>query len=470
MSKRSLLLGGGWLLSAVATFGLGWTLKPGPESTSNSALSASGGEGSFVPAVRLKSEEAIAAAKRVDGLFLDKYVIGDQFLPESMTAAMKEVLGEDDPLKRAALMSALLAQLTPENAKAAWEVMKDSRGGGRRGPGGDNSRQLFLNAWGRVDGEAALTELMAAMQTEGGEEGRGRGGRGGRGGGDRGRGMMDTYSALTGWATADGANAAEFVDGLEDDRMKGVYMNGIVRGMLVNGVDEAVKYVSNLPEGTENKNRYMSSIADEMLEEGVSSATKWVDALGDDSLKEGAMTRVASEFVRDDLEGAVAWVADHAGESYANDAVEEVAERWAEQDPQAVIEWGADLPESAQAEVYYQALDEWTKSDALAASEYLTSMPVSAAKDSAVEGFATELAKEDPESAIVWAQTIGDESLRSDAVTEVAQNWYRQDQAAVKAWLPTSGLSQDAQVAVTAPQDRGGNFGGRGGGGRGRGR
>ena len=282
--------------------------------------------------------------------------------------------------------------------------------------------------------------------------------------------MMDTYSALTGWATADGANAAEFVDGLEDDRMKGVYMNGIVRGMLVNGVDEAVKYVSNLPEGTENKNRYMSSIADEMLEEGVSSATKWVDALGDDSLKEGAMTRVASEFVRDDLEGAVAWVADHAGESYANDAVEEVAERWAEQDPQAVIEWGADLPESAQAEVYYQALDEWTKSDALAASEYLTSMPVSAAKDSAVEGFATELAKEDPESAIVWAQTIGDESLRSDAVTEVAQNWYRQDQAAVKAWLPTSGLSQDAQVAVTAPQDRGGNFGGRGGGGRGRGR
>ena len=81
------------------------------------AWRASGGEGSFVPAVRLKSEEAIAAAKRVDGLFLDKYVIGDQFLPESMTAAMKEVLGEDDPLKRAALMSALLAQLTPENAK-----------------------------------------------------------------------------------------------------------------------------------------------------------------------------------------------------------------------------------------------------------------------------------------------------------------------------------------------------------------
>jgi len=468
MSKRSLLLCGGWLLSAAATFGLGWSLKPGPESTSNGALSASGGDGSFVPSVRVKSEEAIAAAKRVDGPFLDKYVIGDQISPESMTAAIKEVLGEDDPLKRAALMSALLAQLTPENAKAAWAVMKESRGSGRRGPGGDSSRQLFLNAWGRVDGKAALTELMAATQGEDGEEGRGRGGRGGRGGGDRGRGMMDTYSALTGWATADGANAAAFVDGLEDDRMKGMYMSGVVRGMLVNGVDDAVEYVSNLPEGTDNIDRYMSSIAGEMLEDGVSAATNWVDTLEDAGLKEGAMTRVASEFVREDLQGAVAWVAEHAGESYANDAVEEVAEQWAEQDPQAVIEWGANLPETAQADVYSEALDEWTERDPLAASEYLASMPASAAKDSAVEGFATELAKNDPESALVWAQTIGDESLRNEALTDVAQSWYRQDQAAVEAWLPTSGLSQEAQEAVTTPQGRGWDFGGRGGRGRGR--
>ena len=352
----------------------------------------------------------------MDGAFLDKYVIGDQISVESMTAAMKDVLGEDDPLKRAALMSALLAQLTPENAKAAWAVMKETRGSGRRGPGGDSSRQLFLNAWGRVDGKAALTELMAVTEGENGEEGRG-----GRGGRDRGRGMMDTYSALTGWATADGENAAEFVDGLEDDRMKGMYMSGVVRGMLVNDVDDDVDYVSSLP-----------------------------------------------EFVQEDLQGAVAWVAEHAGEAYANDAVEEVAEQWAEKDPQAVIEWGASLPESAQADVYSEALDEWTERDPLAASEYLASMPSSAAKDSAVEGFATELAKTDPESAVVWAQTIGNESLRAEALTDVAQNWFRQDQAAVEAWLPTSGLSEEAQNTVTTSQSRGGDFGR--GGGRGRGR
>ena len=460
MSKRSLLLGGGWLLSAAATFGLGWTLKPSSKSTSDPALTSSDADGSFVPAVRIKSEEAKAAAKRVDGAFLDKYVIGDQISAESMTAAMKELLGENDPLKRAALMSALLAQLTPENAKAAWAVMKETRGNGRRGPGGDSSRQLFLNAWGRVDGQAALTELMAATEGENGEEG--------RGGRDRGRGMMDTYSALTGWATADGENAAEFVGGLEDDRMKGMYMSGLVRGMLVNDVNDAVDYVSSLPEGTDNVDRYMSSIANEVLEGGVSSATKWVDGLDDESLKEGAMSRVASEFVQEDLQGAVAWVAEHAGEAYANDAVEEVAEQWAEQDPEAVIEWGANLPESAQADVYSEALDEWTERDPLAASEYLASMPSSAAKDSAVEGFATELAKNDPESAVVWAQTIGNESLRAEALTDVAQNWFRQDQAAVEAWLPTSGLSEEAQTTVITSQSRGGDFGR--GGGRGRGR
>ncbi|MGY8690449.1 MAG: hypothetical protein ACKVHP_22270, partial [Verrucomicrobiales bacterium] len=310
-------------------------------------------------------------------------------------------------------------------------------GGGRMGAGGDNSRQLFLNAWARIDGKTAVAELMAAQEAAGDQGGRGRGG------------MMDMFSALTGWATADVSQAAEYVEGLEDDRMKGVYMGGIVRGLLVNGLDDAVDYVSGLPADSAFRDRYMSSIADEALEDGVGSAKKWVEGLTDASLKNGAMERVT----------------ENAGEDYASAAVEEVAERWAEQDPQAVIDWAASLPESVQADVYSEALDEWTERDAGAASEYLASMPDSAAKDSAVEGFATELARTDPDTALAWAETISNEGLRAEALTDVAQSWYRQDQAAVEAWLPTSGLSAEAQQAVTAAPQR--DFGGRGGGGRG---
>ena len=135
----------------------------------------------------------------------------------------------------------------------------------------------------------------------------------------------------------------------------------------------------------------------------------------------------------------------------------------AENDPQAVIDWASDLPEGTQQRVFEEALDEWTEKDPLAASEYLTQMPDSPVKDSAVEGFAKELSREDPQSAAAWAATIGNEELRIDTLQDVARDWVRNDRAAAEAWLPTSGLNEEAQQKVLDDQGRGGwGRGGRG--------
>ena len=100
-----------------------------------------------------------------------------------------------------------------------------------------------------------------------------------------------------------------------------------------------------------------------------------------------------------------------------------------------MLEWASDLPDTAQAAVFAEALDEWTERDPMAASEYLAGMPASAAKDYAIEGFAIELAREDPAAAIAWAETIGDQDLRTEALTQVAQSWYQTDQTATLTWL-----------------------------------
>ena len=456
--SKPLLIASGWLLTAAGTFALGWSLRSSGNYVSDGDASAQVPVRSSITGKRTLGEEGKARKRQTaEDAFLAKYIIGGGVSPANMKLAMKAVVDENDPLKRAALFTTLLAQLTPENAKAAFEAFDRTGGVGRFGRFGDNSKQLFMNAWARMDGELAVKALEEQAKAN---EGQG-GGRGGRGGPT---GVMDMYSALTGWATVDASKASAYVEGLENDRMKSMYTSGIVRGLMVNGVDEAVDYVSSLPEDSGDRSRYMSTIAGDMLEQGLSSATAWVDGLTDASVKDGAMSRVAEEYAREDLDGAVSWVKEHADEAYAASAVSEVAERWANQDPQAVIEWAAELPDASQAKVYYEALDEWTKNDPAAASEYLAEMPDSAAKDSAVEGFATELSREDPESAMAWADTISDPQVRSQAITEVAQDWYRQDRAAVEAWLPSSGLSQEAQETVLQPQ-RGRGFG-RGGRGR----
>ena len=43
---------------------------------------------------------------------------------------------ENDPLKRAALFASLIDRLTPENAKDAFQALKESNTGGRGGRGG----------------------------------------------------------------------------------------------------------------------------------------------------------------------------------------------------------------------------------------------------------------------------------------------------------------------------------------------
>ncbi|MFT4637265.1 MAG: hypothetical protein ACI8T1_000574 [Verrucomicrobiales bacterium] len=452
-------------ITSVAAFGLGWMLKPAsPAVVDSSMITEEGGSG-LMPTQRKRSENGPTSKRAASPLGKFLPLNGVMSSPD-MAGAMKAMASENDPLKKAAMFTALLEQLTPENAKVAFESLQENRGRGRGGRGGGDEMRLLLNAWGRIDGKTAIAELTAISEKERAErEANGDTGRGGRGGRGDGGTTFDIYSALSGWATKDSASALEYVNSLEgDDRQKSMYMSGIVRGLMVNSVDEAVDFISALPAGDAGRERYMGTVAEEMLEKGASSAAKWADGLKDDDLKGGAMDRIAGEFANEDLDGAVAWVSEHASEAYASRAVTEVAEEWAEKDPQAVIDWAADLPEETQKRVFEEALDEWTERDPGAASEYLAQMPDSPVKDSAVEGFAKELAREDPVSAATWAGTIGNEEIRTSTLTDVARNWLRSDRAAAEAWLPQSGLSAESQQAVLEPQ-RGGD---RWGGGRGR--
>ncbi len=77
----------------------------------------------------------------------------------------------------------------------------------------------------------------------------------------------------------------------------------------------------------------------------------------------------------------------------------------------------------------------WTARDAVAASEWVFSLPAGAERDRAVGGFARRLAESDPERAAQWAVTIQDDSSRRSALQKVHQTWQRLDAAAAAHWL-----------------------------------
>ena len=358
-----------WLVSCAAAFGFGSFLKSG---SSDRAAESAGGVsagpllsvvgGAPVSGPKVRGTRKITAENPFAAYIRDGVISS-----EDMTTLMKDVMEENDPLKRMEMFNKLLANLTPENAKAAYEELRKSRG--RRDM---EKSQLFLNAWGRIDGAGAMAELMAGREAgEGDGGGRGRGGRGGGGGfgGRGGRGGGDAFemmSILSGWATADATGATEYLNSNNEieGREKTMLQTGIVQGLLVNGVTDAMKYVSDLPTGDDSREWMMRSIAGEVLEGGVDEAASWVTSISDAQLKEGALNTVINQYMREDIDAAADWVATMAGESYADDAIREIAEQMADSDPQKALAWADALTAEAQPQVYREALNEWAKDDA----------------------------------------------------------------------------------------------------------
>jgi hypothetical protein len=75
-------------------------------------------------------------------------------------------------------------------------------------------------------------------------------------------------------------------------------------------------------------------------------------------------------------------------------------------------------------------------------------MAASPKKDSAISGFATGYAWQNPQVAVTWAESIGDPTLRQESLTRAGFAFFRRDPEAARAWLETSDLPPEARQEV----------------------
>jgi hypothetical protein len=91
----------------------------------------------------------------------------------------------------------------------------------------------------------------------------------------------------------------------------------------------------------------------------------------------------------------------------------------------------------------------WTASNAVAASEWVNSLPSGPDRDLAAAGFVRRLAESDPERAAQWAVSISSESERRSALRKVHDTWQRLDSAAASHWLQSeSRLTPEDMAAL----------------------
>lgn len=354
---------------------------------------------------------------------------------------------ETDALVANKLFADLLLNLRPENAREVFDALLE-----KEQNGGETGQQmgLLLEAWGKLDGEAAL----AAVNEMNGD-GRRRG--------------FASISAMRGWASTDPTAAKAHLDGLEGGFEKGMLTQGVVSGLAATDPQAATAYVLELDaarnaEGEEGGNnrwrgfavdRQMEAIARAQIQRGMSEATTWAESLPEGDLKSSAFDQVAESYAQSDPEAAAAWVEAHADQGYAERAVREISEELSREDPAAAVTWAEKLPEATQASAMRESMERWTREDPTAAGTYLTTMNESPARDAAVSTFARTYDREDPRLAVEWASSIGDDQLRTETIESVARSWVRSNAEEAKAWLPNSGLTPEAQEKVIADAARG---------------
>jgi hypothetical protein len=367
-----------------------------------------------------------------------------------------QFLNEKDPLLANKLFADLILEMDEGSARAIFDVL---RKGGR---GGDSAQQmaLFLQAWGKLNGAAA----MAAV-AELGRDPRRRGQAG--------------IAAIRGWASVDPEAAKAYLATVENDWEKNSLAHGIVSGLASSDPGAATTFVFQMDteqresianiedqrtrEGIERARAYafdrqLDTIANAQIERGMNIATTWAEGLPEGAIKASAFDRVAEGFAREDPEAAAEWVKSHAANEYAERAIREVAEELGRDDPSAAVRWLADLPDESQPRAIHQSMERWTREDPVAAGEYLTAMPASDTRDAAVRSFANELDGSEPRVAADWAGTIRDEQVRLETLSGVARSWIRSDPEEARTWLPSSGLPAEQQEQVLQDANRRQNF------------
>lgn len=441
--NKSLLLNVCWLAIAVAAFVVGRiTVAPGDDSaTSESGRNGGsairrGPDGTPLPGSRGDRSESRGGRG-----------IGDNSdgVP---TVTVGQFLRESDSLQANKLFADLLLGLDADNAPAIFDQLVENRVE-------DQRIGLFLEAWGKLDGAAAM-EAVANLQ------------------GDGRRRAMASLSVISGWATVDPEAAKAHIAGAEEGWEKAMLNQGFVSGLAKSDPLAATDYVLELeaaqqanPEGQNGDDRWrgfafdrqLDAIANEQLRRGTTEATSWAESLPEGSIKAAAFDRVAEKFASDDPEAAAEWIKSHAGNEYAERGVREVVEELARRDPAQAASWIEELPADSQPRAMAETFNRWTREDPVAAGEYLTSMPQSPVRDSAVSSFARELDREDPSTAAQWAATIGDAEMRTETLSSVARSWLRTNPDQAKQWLPTSGLTQEAQENAIRDAERGGDRG-----------
>ncbi len=456
MSKQLLIGASVWAVTGLAAFFIGRSTASAPDAPTpaqeNSTIADQDSEAS---ASETKSDAtALLAEAKVD-------LVEDASNSRDSAAldALRALAGapSDPDLWRKARIAALMA--SPEQAGQMLDMLNDLPPSLER----DRIMLDLVKTWATEFPAAAIdyAEALPSLQL-------------------RSRALNE---AMEGWASTNPTAASEWLLASAESynrRDLNRMFESLIEGYASTDLSGAFQYMANLndPNIQESMKRDAAQeLVRALMQQGFSAeALNYITLLPEGSMRSTALVEWASELGRMGTEDALRYFEinaeqylTEAGDVY-DDMQSAFVRSWSDADPAAAAAW---LDANAASTMSYTDLvasvaRDWARHDLTAAADWINGMEPTPELDRAVGVITFNMAREDPATAMRWAESISNDRMRNFMTRQVANEWKRSDPEAFESYLEQSSYTEEEKQAFRDAPERGGFF--RGGSRSGRGR
>lgn len=251
-------------------------------------------------------------------------------------------------------------------------------------------------------------------------------------------------NGVTLWSAQDPAAAAAWIDGMASDGSKDVAAAALAEAWGTQDPATAAQWIEGIPLGP-SRLVAAQALLDAWSSADPQAATAWAAQealLGSSEALEHCLSKI-TESDPATAEGLV--------RSYLNtfpDAplLEAYVTSLARNDPTRAAAWLSDLPvgdplkNNAATETL---LHEWTRTDSVAASTWLSEQAPGPQRDAAIKGFIQSIQAHAPEAATLWSNAISEPDARIRNLAESLELWHASDPNAAAEWIQTTELEPD---------------------------
>jgi hypothetical protein len=254
------------------------------------------------------------------------------------------------------------------------------------------------------------------------------------------------------WAEQDPTAASEWIDGMAYDSSKIEAAKALAGQWVTSSPDDAAAWVGTLPIGA-LRTEASSALVKSWAQVDPEQATVWALSEAEFNGRTELLNLSIQQYARNQPTEAEQFVRELTEAYEAPDAVETYIKTRAENDPADAMNWQSQLPDQDplnQPENARIIMQEWSRTDSVAASGWLSGQPAGPERDAAIIGFNSTMLDFEPEAAVAWANFISEPQSRSDQLTESIRTWAKTQPRDALDWVKSAELDPDLRARLAS--------------------